>query len=156
LYIRLRPHIEWDYLKYHIRGTVRRFLSLKVGENLNPAFMFSTGQMKTAGLAFLLAVCLGQSLSRMKTIMLDDPVQHIDDFRALHLVELLSAIRRSGRQIICSVEDPALADLLCRRLYSKDDEIGSLITLKYTVGEGVDLSEKKEISPLPKRVLLSA
>jgi len=28
--------------------------------------------------------------------LLDDPVQHIDDYRALNLVEVLAAIRRTG------------------------------------------------------------
>lgn len=51
-----------------------------------------------------------------RTLLLDDPVQHIDDFRALHLVELLAAVGRDHRQIVCAVEDSALADLLTRRL----------------------------------------
>jgi chromosome segregation protein len=42
--------------------------------------------------------------------LLDDPVQHIDDYRALNLVEILAAIRRTGRQVIVSVEDTALAN----------------------------------------------
>jgi len=45
--------------------------------------------------------------------------QHIDDYRALNLVEVLAAVRRQGRQVIVAVEDSALADLLCRRLRSK-------------------------------------
>lgn len=118
LYQRLRPHSDWRSIEYSIRGDVRRFLSLKVGNDLNPQFVFSSGQRRAAGLAFLLSVHLARSWSRWTTLVLDDPVQHIDDFRALHLVEVLSAFRQGGRQVICAVEDEALADLLCRRLLS--------------------------------------
>lgn len=47
---------------------------------------------------------------------MDYPVQHIDDFRAFHLVEVLAALSLGGGQVICAVEDEALAELLCRRL----------------------------------------
>ena len=43
---------------------------------------------------------------------MDDPVQHIDDFRALNLAEVFGAIRQNGRQVICAVEDQALGELL--------------------------------------------
>jgi chromosome segregation protein len=116
LYQRLRPHAEWRSIEYDIRGDVRRFLSLRVGDNLNPQFVFSSGQRRAAGLAFLLSVHLARSWCRWNTLILDDPVQHIDDYRALHLVEILSALRLSDRQIICAIEDRSLAELLCRRL----------------------------------------
>lgn len=41
--------------------------------------------------------------------MVDDPVQNIDDYRAIHLTELLAAIRITNRRIICTVEDESLA-----------------------------------------------
>ena len=50
---------------------------------------------------------------RWNTLVLDDPVQHIDDYRALNLAEVLASIRRTGRQVIIAVEDVALADVLC-------------------------------------------
>ena len=124
LYQRLRPHADWRTIDYSIRGDVKRFLSLKVGDGLNPQFVFSSGQRRAAGLAFLLSVHLARAWTPLRSLLLDDPVQHIDDFRALHLVEVLAALRLDRRQIICAVEDPALADLLCRRLVSTSSEPG--------------------------------
>ena len=49
LYQRLRPHYDWRSIEYSIRGDVRRFLSLKVGDGLNPQFVFSSGQRRAAG-----------------------------------------------------------------------------------------------------------
>src|SRR5262249_8302431 len=103
-------------IEYSIRGDVRRFLKLKVGDDLNPQFLFSSGQRRATGLAFLLSINLSLTWSRWESILLDDPVQHIDDFRAIHLAEVAAQLVAAGRQVVCAVEDPALADLLCRRL----------------------------------------
>ena len=41
LYERLRPHVQWSTVGYRIRGDVKRFMRLTVGEGeLNPRFMF--------------------------------------------------------------------------------------------------------------------
>jgi len=129
LYLRIRPHSDWRDVQYHLRGDVRGFLSLRVGPDLNPRFMFSSGQRRATGLAFLLSVHLSRTWCRLNTLVLDDPIQHIDDFRALHFVEVLSAIRQTGRQIVCSVEDPDLARLLGRRLRSDFEQEGGIVEL---------------------------
>jgi chromosome segregation protein len=156
LYTRLRPHVAYDEVKYRMRGDVRRFLRLEVGDDINPRFTFSSGQRRALGLAFLLAVHLSRPWCKLKTLILDDPVQHIDDYRALHLAEVLSAIRQLGSQVICTVEDPALADLLCRRLRSTESEDGVLVRMGYKAGMGVQIEEVRHLAPLPGQVLLSA
>ena len=82
LYKRLRPHPIWDDIEYSVRGDVRRFLKLQVGSDVNPQFVFSSGQRRATGLAFLLSMNLSIAWSRWRSILLDDPVQHVDDFRA--------------------------------------------------------------------------
>ena len=139
LYTRLRPHVDWAEIRYHLRGDVRRFLSLSVGDDVNPRFTFSSGQRRALGLAFLLAVYLSRPWCQLETLILDDPVQHIDDFRALHLVEVLAAIRRSRRQVICAIEDRALADALCRRLGVDEVDAGTLVEMEYRPGDGASV-----------------
>lgn len=153
LYQRLRPHADWRTIDYSIRGDVRRFLSLKVGNDLNPQFVFSSGQRRAAGLAFLLSVHLARAWTPLKSLLLDDPVQHIDDFRALHLVEVLAALRLDGRQIICAVEDPALADLLCRRLVSTTTEGGRRLDIDLGPLGATSVVTDQEIHPMPVGVL---
>lgn len=148
LYARLRPHADWRSIEYSVRGDVRRFLSLRVGDDLNPQFIFSSGQRRAAGLAFLLSVHLSRAWSGWKTLLLDDPVQHIDDFRAVHLVEVLAALRMDGRQLVCAVEDSQLADLLCRRLISTSEEPGIRYDLAYEPTGGVAFAMADEVSPL--------
>jgi chromosome segregation protein len=128
LYRRLRPHMEWHTIHYEVRGDIRRFLNLFVGEDLNPQFIFSSGQRRATGLAFLLAVHLARGWG-LKSLVLDDPVQHIDDYRAMNLVEVLAAMSREGRQIICAVEDAQLAKLLARRLRTSVRVPGTIVHL---------------------------
>ena len=156
LYQRLRPHADWRTMDYRLRGDVRRFLSLKVGDGLNPQFVLSNGLRRAAGLAFLLSVHLARSWARWRTLVLDDPVQHIDDFRALHFVEILAAFRLTGQQIVCAVEDQALAKLLCRRLLSTAEQVGRYYEIDLTGPDGVAAVVKKvDILPLPNDVLQS-
>lgn len=153
LYQRLRPHADWKTIDYSIRGDVRRFLSLRVGDGLNPQFVFSSGQRRAAGLAFLLSVHLARAWTPWHSLLLDDPVQHIDDFRALQLVEVLAALRLDGRQIVCAVEDPALADLLCRRLLSTSTEGGRRLDIDLGLQGSTNVVNDVEIPPMPVGVL---
>ena len=111
LYKRLRPHPIWDDIGYSVRGDVKRFLNLQVGKGINPQFVFSSGQRRATGLAFLLSMNMSISWNRWRSILLDDPVQHVDDFRTIHLAEVLAHLCHSGQQIVCAVEDSALAGL---------------------------------------------
>lgn len=152
LYSRLRPHVDWRNIEPKIRGEIQLYLRFDVGGQ-NPSLFFSSGQRRAVGLAFLMAVHLGCTWSRLRTLVLDDPVQHIDDFRALQLTEVLSAIRRSGRQMIITVEDEALARLLRRRLRSSEAERGQHIQMAYDSRSGARVANQTIIEPMPERVL---
>ncbi|RYE44001.1 MAG: hypothetical protein EOP24_25915 [Hyphomicrobiales bacterium] len=153
LYRRLRPHPTWSDIEYSIRGDVRRFMKLQVGDQLNPQFLFSSGQRRATGLAFLLSVNLSMAWSRWKSILMDDPVQHIDDFRTVHLAEVMAHLVTEQRQVICAVEDAALADLLCRRLPVGDPGDALRITLGPDQDGALSVQEQRKLMPLVKRSL---
>ena len=154
LYRRLRPHPVWQDIEYNIRGDVRRFLKLQVGEEINPQFVFSSGQRRVTGLAFLLTVNLSIAWSRWNSLVLDDPVQHVDDFRAVHLAEVLAHLRDTGRQIVCAVEDSALADLMCRRLAGSETSTGKRIRLGNAAEGELAVLGDSEVAPLVDRSLV--
>ena len=157
LYERLRPHVAWATVGYRVRGDVRRFMRLTVGDDeLNPRFMFSSGQRRALGLAFLLSIHLSTTWSRWNTLIMDDPMQHVDDYRALHLAEVLGSIRRSGKQILCAVEDRSLANLLARRLATSESENGSLVQLTYELGKGSIVAAVEDLPPLSSRLFTAA
>ena len=154
LYKRLRPHPVWSDIEYSVRGDVQRFLKLQVGGDINPQFVFSSGQRRATGLAFLLSVNLSITWSRWRSILLDDPVQHVDDFRTVHLAEVLAHICQSGRQIVCAVEDSALADLMCRRLPTSGRAPGRRVTLGNDREGALAVVHEHEIAPLSRRALV--
>ena len=156
LFVRLKPHIDYSEVRYHMRGDVKRFLSFEIGQGINPRFTFSSGQRRALGIAFLLAVYLSRPWCKLPTLVLDDPIQHIDDYRALHFAEVLSSVRQMGHQIVCTVQDSALADLLCRRLRSASLGDGLRVEMEYEPGAGARVKDVQEIGPLPERVLMSA
>lgn len=156
LYRRLRPHADWCETETDFGGRVRASLNLTVGNGHNPQFLFSSGQRRAAGLAFLLAVHLSRPWCRLRTLLLDDPIQHIDDYRALNLVEVLSAVRRTGRQVIVAVEDPTLADVLCRRLRSSILEPGRLFELSTTNDGSGGIANQEDVLPLSRGILKAA
>ena len=154
LYKRLRPHPVWEDIEYSVRGDVRRFLKLQVGGGVNPQFVFSSGQRRATGLAFLLSMNMSISWNRWRSILLDDPVQHVDDFRTIHLAEVLAHLCHSGQQVVCAVEDSALADLMCRRLCSAREVDGKRITLGTKKDGSLGISEERALAPLRHRALV--
>lgn len=155
LYRRLRPHPIWQDIEYSIRGEVRKFLKLQVGDGLNPQFLFSSGQRRATGLAFLLSVNLSLAWNRWRTIMLDDPVQHVDDFRTVHLAELTAQLVSEGRQIVCAVEDAALAELLCRRLPVRESGAAKQITMGRDEEGDLIITSEKLLPMLSKNAFLA-
>jgi energy-coupling factor transporter ATP-binding protein EcfA2 len=155
LYRRLRPHPVWSDIEYKIRGDVKRFLKLQVGDELNPQFIFSSGQRRATGLAFLLSVNLSLAWSHWQTILLDDPVQHVDDFRSIHLAEVMAQLSAAGKQIICAVEDAALADLLCRRLPIENVGAGKRVTLGPDSEGALTKLNEQDLAPLVQRALVT-
>ena len=156
LYRRLRPHPDWLEIEADFGGRVRASLNFVVGGGGNPQFLFSSGQRRACGLAFLLAIHLSRTWCRWNTLVLDDPVQHIDDYRALNLAEVLASIRKSGRQVIVAVEDVALADVLCRRLRSSAGDRGRRIDLRISATGTTELANVFDIEPLPSHALRQA
>lgn len=153
LYRRLRPHTTWREIDTDFGGRIRASMNFTVGDGRNPQFLFSSGQRRAAGIAFLLAIHLSRPWCRLRTLLLDDPVQHVDDYRALNLVEVLSAVRCSGRQVVIAVEDSALADLLCRRLRSTTVEPGRRFELSLSPDGSSAIVDQMNILPLPKQAL---
>jgi len=156
LYRRLRPHANWAEIESDYGGKIRGSLNFTVGDGYNPQFLFSSGQRRAAGLAFLVAVHLSRPWCRWRSLLMDDPVQHIDDYRALNLVEVLTAIRRTGRQVIVAVEDISLANVLCRRLRSATNDSGRHIELCTSATGTAEIADIHDIYPMPRLVLRPA
>lgn len=154
LYRRLRPHPIRTDIEYSVRGDLKRFLKLQVGGTINPQFVFSSRQRRATGLAFLLSINLSIALSQWQSILLDDPVQHVDDFKTVHLAEVLAYLCQTGRQIICAVEDSALADLMSRRLPTSAAAPGMHTKLGNDSDGALSVTGAQAIAPMTRRTLV--
>lgn len=60
----------WREIEADIAGQVRASLNFSVGDGKNPQFLFSSGQRRAAGLAFLLALHPSRPWCRLETLCL--------------------------------------------------------------------------------------
>lgn len=86
-----------------------------------PGETLSTSQANALAVALFLSFNLGFAPTHVKSLILDDPLQNLDDVHLLGLVDLLRKIL-PHRQLIVTTHDHAFASLLARKLrpVSKD------------------------------------
>ncbi|WP_279426341.1 AAA family ATPase [Anaeromyxobacter terrae] len=106
----LTPHRHLNIVRILRDGTLR------IGERglaagVDPKPYSSAGQLTCLALSLFLGVSLLQAWSRLNVIMLDEPVQHLDDVKFLNFVEVLKRVAQE-RQVIVSTADRNIGDLL--------------------------------------------
>ncbi|WP_423141105.1 AAA family ATPase [Parablastomonas sp. CN1-191] len=78
----------------------------------SPGVMLSSGNLNTAALTLFLALHLSAQ-PKLPWLVLDDPVQSMDDVHIAHFAALLRTLSKEhGRQIVVAVHDRALFDYL--------------------------------------------
>ena len=93
--------------------------------------MLSQGNLNTAALTLFLALHLSVPM-RMPWLVLDDPVQSMDDVHIAHIAALLRTLSKGmDRQVIIAVHERALFDYLTLEL-SPAFPGDSLITVEIT------------------------
>lgn len=80
-----------------------------------PGETLSTSQANALAVSLFLAFNLGFSPTHSKALILDDPLQNLDDVHLLGLVDLLRKVM-PARQLIVTTHDYAFASLLARKL----------------------------------------
>ena len=84
-----------------------------------PRMFLSNAQLNLLALAIFLSMGARQRWSRLETLLLDDPVQHLDDLDAVALLDTLRAVSlgRFGRrrQIVISTCDHNLFQLIVQK-----------------------------------------
>ena len=80
--------------------------------------IFSTGNLNSAALSLFLALNLVEA-AQHRLLILDDPVQNMDDLHATHLAALLKGIardRQHGRQLLVATHDRSLFEFWQKEL----------------------------------------
>lgn len=85
------------------------------GKGGNPRAMLSAGNLNTAALTLFLALHLSVP-PNLPWLIIDDPVQSMDDVHIAQFAALLRTLKQHGRQIIIAVHDRQLFDYLTLEL----------------------------------------
>jgi len=84
-----------------------------------PRFFLSSAQANVLALSIFLSLAGKQNWSKLETILLDDPVQHLDDLDAVAFLDNLRAMALGGfgpkKQIIVTTCDKNLYLLMIRK-----------------------------------------
>jgi hypothetical protein len=111
-----------------------------VGE---PRFFLSNAQANVLALSLFLSFARAQRWARLDTILLDDPVQHLDDLDAVAFLDILRSVALGGlgpkKQVVVSTCDRNLYLLMLRK-FGMIESMG----LKFT---GISLVDRGEAGP---------
>jgi hypothetical protein len=84
-----------------------------------PRLFLSNAQLNVLALAMFMSLGARQQWSRLKTLLLDDPIQHLDDLDAVAFLDTLRAValgRFGGRrQIVVSTCDRTIYRLMIQK-----------------------------------------
>lgn len=121
IFQRLDPHpafktVEFELDTYYRRGTTSPLVIDEV-ENVSadPLLIFSTSQANIVALSYFIAMSLSAAERGLPFLLLDDPVQSMDDVNVLGFADLCRHLR-SRRQLIVSTHERRFASLLERKL----------------------------------------
>lgn len=131
LFSRLAPHPTFRRLSishelYYGRGTsIPRAIDPLYSLEVNPSIVFSSAQANVAAICYFLALAFSSSTTDFGFVLLDDPLQSMDDVNVLGLSDLCRFLRKAKQLIIATHED-RLSSLLLRKLTSRDEPFQTL------------------------------
>jgi exonuclease SbcC len=126
LYQRLNPHPLFGPIKMLIDAAEQSLrinfgVSKRPSESysdlqLSPMRYFSEAQLNLLALSIFLSHSFQQRWSRFIPLMLDDPIQHMDDFNVNGFVDCLRGFAELGRQFVISTCDLSFYRLMLLKL----------------------------------------
>lgn len=126
-YQRLDPHpafktVEFELDTYYRKGTTSPLVIDQI-ENVSadPLVIFSTSQANIVALSYFIAMSLSSEERGLPFLLLDDPVQSMDDVNVLGFADLCRHLRLR-RQLIVSTHERRFASLLERKLAPRAED----------------------------------
>ncbi len=125
---RLDPHPVFTTMRFELDVSYRAGVADPVVEDEegvrgDPLLVFSSSQANVAALTYFLALSWTAEGHALPFLLLDDPLQSMDDVNVLGFSDLCRHIRRR-RQLIVSTHEQRLAGLLERKLAPRGDDSG--------------------------------
>jgi DNA repair exonuclease SbcCD ATPase subunit len=121
IFARLAPHPAFTALGFEMGVSYRSGVAdpfvkdPESGVTGDPLLIFSSSQANVAALTYFLALSWAADTKALPFLLLDDPLQSMDDVNALGFSDLCRHIRQR-RQLVVSTHEQRLASLLERKL----------------------------------------
>jgi exonuclease SbcC len=152
VYARIDPHPAFRTVKLSSnfergRGRVRTSVADAL-ENVvvrRPGTVLSSSQLNALAVSIFLALNLGVPARPLDAVLLDDPLQSLDDVNLLGLVDLLRRTKQR-RQLIISTHDARFAALLERKLRPDATANTIVVELSGWRREGPRVSQKQVLA----------
>ena len=157
IFRRLEPHPAFDTLGFDLSVAYRSGVAdpfirdTESGVTADPLLVLSSSQANIAALTYFLALSWSAEPRALPFLLLDDPLQSLDDVNILGFADLCRHVRGS-RQLAVSTHDERLAGLLRRKLASRGDSgEASTKSLRFTGwtrnGPVIETSDVREDPP---------
>lgn len=136
IFQRLDPHpafktVEFELDTYYKQGTTSPLVIDHVANiSADPLLIFSTSQANIVALSYFIAMSLSSKERGLPFLLLDDPVQSMDDINVLGFADLCRHLRHH-RQIIISTHERRFASLLERKLAPRAQDTRTKV-IKFT------------------------
>jgi DNA repair exonuclease SbcCD ATPase subunit len=161
LYERIDPHPTFNTVKLWSRlGRGKGHLSTHLMdqqanlEERDPLRVLSSSQLNALAVSIFTALNIGVRGTPLNLLMLDEPLQSLDDLNLLGLIDSLRRLK-DGRQLILSTHNTRLVELLSRKL-RPTTETDRTIFYSFTNWSRSGPDVRKQEVPLAKRQLVVA
>jgi hypothetical protein len=148
IFSRLDPHPVFKTLDFALDVLRERGIASPVvrdeaeGVEADPLLVLSSSQLNVAALSYFLALGWAAGSEAVPFVLLDDPLQSLDDVNALGFADLCRHIRQY-RQLVISTHDPRLASLLERKLAPREvGEATRVVEFRSWTRPGPDLEQR--------------
>jgi DNA repair exonuclease SbcCD ATPase subunit len=111
----LYPHRHLDEVDLDIEAGEVLLTDRFLAHSVQPEPYSSTGQLNVLALALFIATALRQRMSKLSFLLLDEPIQNLDDVHFLAFIALAKRIVLS-RQMILSTADKNVAEIFKRQM----------------------------------------
>jgi DNA repair exonuclease SbcCD ATPase subunit len=121
VYKRLAPHptftdLGFEHDFYRSKGRSMPIVKDPLAEvDANPAVVCSVGQLNVVALSYFLAFAISDASQTMPFVVMDDPLQSLDDVNALGFADFCRRLKLD-RQVVITTHDQRFGDLLRRKL----------------------------------------
>lgn len=122
IYKKIEPHPEFDEVLFEPNLDGKKpELEVKTKKSnleVQPILYFSAAQINVLSLSIFLAKALQEKEPVLKTIFIDDPIQHLDSINILSFIDLMRILIKKDRQLVIATHDESFFELVKKKMPS--------------------------------------